>query len=266
MVTMAEVARRAGVSVSTVSHVINGTRFVKEETRKRVLAAINDTGYVRNTVAKSLVSGSVEERGCRRFDQWGRPQTVRCSGNHRTRKRPVPDHPKARRCIRDDVLPSLMCSSTHYRETRWPRDIAGFRIGPFISANAVVGRLPARTMAGVDHVPIRIEVAWQQATRIRNRCWRRVGSGESTTDLLGLLRVSTAKPVCTLPPRARIVLDHLDGGVSATDTIIWGRRFSVVRRDVHLALGVAGRLMSALIGTAAGADACSTVRTDLARW
>ena len=48
MVTMADVARAAGVSVSTVSHVINGTRFVKEETRQLVLEAIRQTGYVHN--------------------------------------------------------------------------------------------------------------------------------------------------------------------------------------------------------------------------
>jgi LacI family transcriptional regulator len=63
MVTMNEVARRAGVSVSTVSHVINGTRFVKEETRKQVLAAIADTGYIHNTIAKSLVSGTTQTIG-----------------------------------------------------------------------------------------------------------------------------------------------------------------------------------------------------------
>lgn len=63
MVTMADVARRAGVSISTVSHVINGTRFVREETRKLVLAAIKDTGYIHNTIAKSLVSGSTRTIG-----------------------------------------------------------------------------------------------------------------------------------------------------------------------------------------------------------
>ena len=63
MVTMAVVARRAGVSVSTVSHVVNGTRFVREETRKRVLAAIEETGYVHNTIARSLVSGSTRTIG-----------------------------------------------------------------------------------------------------------------------------------------------------------------------------------------------------------
>jgi LacI family transcriptional regulator len=63
MVTMNDVAQLAGVSVSTVSHVINGTRFVREETRKQVLAAIADTGYIHNTIAKSLVSGTTQTIG-----------------------------------------------------------------------------------------------------------------------------------------------------------------------------------------------------------
>ena len=63
MVTMADVARAAGVSVSTVSHVINGTRFVKEETRRLVLEAIRQTGYVHNTVARSLVTASTRTLG-----------------------------------------------------------------------------------------------------------------------------------------------------------------------------------------------------------
>lgn len=36
-----DVAKAAGVSTATVSHVINKTRFVTEETRQRVLAAID---------------------------------------------------------------------------------------------------------------------------------------------------------------------------------------------------------------------------------
>lgn len=63
MATMAEVARRAGVSVSTVSHVINGTRFVKEETRTQVLEAVRATGYVGNSVARSLATSSTQTLG-----------------------------------------------------------------------------------------------------------------------------------------------------------------------------------------------------------
>jgi LacI family transcriptional regulator len=51
-----DVAKYAGVSKSTVSHVINNTRFVEEETRKRVLRAIQEIGYFPSNVARSLTT------------------------------------------------------------------------------------------------------------------------------------------------------------------------------------------------------------------
>jgi len=57
MATMADVARVAGVSTATVSHVINGTRTVREETRQAVEAAVAATGYSPNTLARSLATG-----------------------------------------------------------------------------------------------------------------------------------------------------------------------------------------------------------------
>ncbi len=54
MVTIKDVAHRAGVSFPTVSHVINETRFVSEELRARVHQAINELGYQPNAIARSL--------------------------------------------------------------------------------------------------------------------------------------------------------------------------------------------------------------------
>ncbi len=52
-----DVAREAGVSTATVSHVINKTRYVSEETRARVLRAIERCDYYPNAAARSLASG-----------------------------------------------------------------------------------------------------------------------------------------------------------------------------------------------------------------
>jgi LacI family transcriptional regulator len=52
-----DVAREAGVSTATVSHVINKTRFVADETRERVLRAIERCNYYPNAHARSLASG-----------------------------------------------------------------------------------------------------------------------------------------------------------------------------------------------------------------
>lgn len=54
MATARDVARRAGVSTSTVSHVINGTQNVSEVLRKRVLKAMRDLEYQPNAMARSL--------------------------------------------------------------------------------------------------------------------------------------------------------------------------------------------------------------------
>ncbi|MCI1944928.1 LacI family DNA-binding transcriptional regulator [Clostridium luticellarii] len=49
-----DVAREAGVSIATVSRVLNDVDVVNEETKKRVLAAIKELGYRPNIVARSL--------------------------------------------------------------------------------------------------------------------------------------------------------------------------------------------------------------------
>lgn len=57
MATIREVAQTAGVSVTTVSHVINQTRFVSLETKKRVLSAMQQLNYRPNSLARSLRRG-----------------------------------------------------------------------------------------------------------------------------------------------------------------------------------------------------------------
>ncbi|MCP3799352.1 LacI family transcriptional regulator [Allokutzneria sp. A3M-2-11 16] len=60
---MRDVARLAGVSITTVSHVVNGTRQVAEATRQRVLDAVARTGYTGNAIARSLVTGGTRTLG-----------------------------------------------------------------------------------------------------------------------------------------------------------------------------------------------------------
>jgi LacI family transcriptional regulator len=55
-VTMKDVARRAGVSVITVSRVVNETGYVQADTRARVRAAIETLQYIPNQMASSLRS------------------------------------------------------------------------------------------------------------------------------------------------------------------------------------------------------------------
>lgn len=63
MVTMADVAHRAGVSISTVSHVLNKTRTVAPETTKAVNDAIDELGFIPNILARALVRASTSTIG-----------------------------------------------------------------------------------------------------------------------------------------------------------------------------------------------------------
>ncbi|HEY8362386.1 MAG TPA: LacI family DNA-binding transcriptional regulator [Tissierellaceae bacterium] len=45
-ITLSDIAKAAGVSVSTVSRALNQPDMVKDSTRQKVLTAINDLGYV----------------------------------------------------------------------------------------------------------------------------------------------------------------------------------------------------------------------------
>ncbi len=56
MPTMHDVARRANVSLSTVSYAINGTRPISEETRQRIFAAMEELGYRPHALARGLAS------------------------------------------------------------------------------------------------------------------------------------------------------------------------------------------------------------------
>ena len=58
-----DVAVRAGVSKSTVSHVINGTRFVEETTKLHVLEAIKELGYHPSQIARSLTTNRTQMIG-----------------------------------------------------------------------------------------------------------------------------------------------------------------------------------------------------------
>lgn len=63
MPTIRDVAERAGVSITTVSHVVNRTRKVEPATAARVEAAIEELGYRPNALARSMRRGTTHTVG-----------------------------------------------------------------------------------------------------------------------------------------------------------------------------------------------------------
>ena len=67
-VNMFDVAKAAGVSHQTVSRVLNGSAAVKESTRRRVNAVIDELGYHRNLAARALATHRSKTLGVVCFD------------------------------------------------------------------------------------------------------------------------------------------------------------------------------------------------------
>ena len=56
MTTIVDVAKKAGVSVSTVSYTLSGVRRISDKTRQRVMSAIEELNYHPNILARGLVN------------------------------------------------------------------------------------------------------------------------------------------------------------------------------------------------------------------
>lgn len=62
-VNIGEIARRAGVSRSTVSYALSGKRAVSDATRRRILQVIEEAGYQPNASARALAEGRTRTIG-----------------------------------------------------------------------------------------------------------------------------------------------------------------------------------------------------------
>jgi len=63
LVTAVDVARRAGVSIATVSRVLHRSVNVSEDVTERVLEAVTELGYVPHAAARSLAQGKTTTIG-----------------------------------------------------------------------------------------------------------------------------------------------------------------------------------------------------------
>ena len=58
-----DIANMAGVSIATVSRVINGSDKVTDKTRQKVMHVIEDVGYTPNIFAQGMIAGSIRTVG-----------------------------------------------------------------------------------------------------------------------------------------------------------------------------------------------------------
>ena len=66
MATLKDVAKETGLTVSTVSRVLNNRGYISEETRKKVTQAMQEMNYQPNELARSLAKSAFQyDRGYR---------------------------------------------------------------------------------------------------------------------------------------------------------------------------------------------------------
>lgn len=63
MITMLDVAKKAGVSKATVSRVLAGNSYVSKTTQDKVCKAIEETGYRSNLLARNLATSKSQNIG-----------------------------------------------------------------------------------------------------------------------------------------------------------------------------------------------------------
>ncbi|MFE5837456.1 LacI family DNA-binding transcriptional regulator [Arthrobacter sp. NPDC056493] len=87
-VSVVDVAKRAGVSTQTVSRVANGNPDVRNATRERVIAVMNELGYRPNSAARALKRGSFRTIGVITFSlsSTGTMRTVEAIALHAARQ------------------------------------------------------------------------------------------------------------------------------------------------------------------------------------
>ena len=56
--TIYDIAKKAGVSASTVSRVINNYQYVRKDTREKIQKLLDESNYIPNAAARSLVTQS----------------------------------------------------------------------------------------------------------------------------------------------------------------------------------------------------------------
>nr|BFE55480.1 LacI family DNA-binding transcriptional regulator [Dactylosporangium thailandense] len=137
---MADVAARAGVSLKTVSRVVNDAPYVQPELAERVLAAVAELGFRRNHLASSLRSGQATATIGLLIEEIANPFYATIAGAAAEIARQ-----------RDTMLIIASSEEDPAREQQLLRDLCARRVDGLLV-------VPAGSPTGCDHSFLRAEV------------------------------------------------------------------------------------------------------------
>ncbi len=236
--TMREVARRAGVSLATVSRVLNNTQYISEETRTRVLKAVREFNYFKNVHARRLATGRsdlfglvISEIANPYFPEiirgyqamaWNRGfDVVLCNTEH--------DSERIKAVIRklreSDVRAAAVVTSTVDRgmvseltDSGIPVVLCNSEPAGKLVSNICIDYGPGIQKA-IQHV---VELGHRSAGVIAGPAWNRTAVTIKNA-LVAELTTRGLKPVCVLESNYRV-----DAGASAVREVLSGRQTPTV--------------------------------------
>jgi LacI family transcriptional regulator len=163
MMTIYDIAAEAGVSISTVSRVLNNPDKVNEDTRKRVLAVLEKHNYTPNALARGLVRNSMRTIGVimsdvrnlhfaqtaytieSHFFNWGFSVLLCNTGNKLEKKKDY------LRIMAEKKVDGVIFVGTAFIDINIERDIKRYlHSTPVVASNGVID-LPQAHSVMVDH-------------------------------------------------------------------------------------------------------------------
>jgi LacI family transcriptional regulator len=258
--TMREVAKRAGVSLATVSRVLNDTEYISEPTRRRVLKVVREFNYFKNVHARRLATGRsdifgliISEIANPYFPEiirgyqavaWSRGFDVLICNTEYDRERTKAVMRKLRE---SDVRGVAIVTSSVDRSMASELIAAGI---PLVFCNYdSAGKLVANICIEYEHginkaIEHIVELGHRRSAVVAgpadNRTARRIKSA-----LVSGLTARGLKPVCVLESNYRV-----DAGASAIREVLSGREIPTVvfcGNDL-IAMGVMSALEEAGVG------------------
>ncbi len=179
MATIYEVSKAAGVSLATVSRVVNGNVKVSERTKAKVLKAMEELGYRPNAIAQSLASNRTNSVGLlvselhgsffadmmstieRVLRQAGKHVIITAGHSDEEKERNAIEFLKSRRCdalilhaeaVSDEYLQTLHQSGTPVVIVN--RDVPDLKNQCFVMDNELGGYLATKAMIESGHKDI----------------------------------------------------------------------------------------------------------------
>jgi len=229
--TLSEVARRVGVSASTISRVLSGAQGVNEETRRKVLTAVRSMNYQAGPVSREpghsrligfLMPADAEQWGVRtNFTEEGLRAINDVSARYNYAAMVGSYHPQLRDKAEDEMIArGDFAGALLFRTRDELSDSAPFREHniPFLVVNRILPEMPLNYI-GADHLKVGFTAANYLLQCGYQRIGLLLGMPQYVSHRLYLKGFQDAHTAAGMAPDPSLIVEielDMDGGYAAT--------------------------------------------------